>query len=565
MRSLIKLSSAIITASLLSACGGSSSNSSENKTAGAEIDPVIKPVIEPVTKPEVEPVTEKVKNIIMMIGDGMGPQQVGLLQDFATHSKTDIYKNRDTALEMFANSGQVAFSSTTPVGGLVVDSACSATQLATGKPALSEVVGLDIDGNSTETILEMAKAAGKATGLISDTRITHATPAAFASHQAHRSMENEIAVDMLENNVDVMLGGGLRYWLPQGSSSDNTALVELINEPTVRIKSKRKDDRNLLTEAETAGYELAFNVDQLDAVEGGKVLGLFSYSAMLDGIAYSTCKKADSCIQPSLAEMTTKALDILSKDEDGFFLMIEGGQIDWAAHNNDAGDMLHQLLKFDESIQAVYDWVKDRDDTLVVITADHETGGFSFSYSRKDIPEADASIVGDAFVESNREYKPNFNFASPDLLDKLYEQKKDFYNIWYQAGGDLGDVEPTAVDLLAAINGNTEFPITQADADRILEHEANEYHEAGHKYLAAAEFPKVDDFEEFYVYGEEVHLNLIGRALAKHQNTVWSTGTHTHTPVQVIAWGPKEAQQRFNGLMNHVEVGAQLIEALKAK
>ena len=551
MRSLIKLSSAIITASLLSACGGDSSSSDSSSRTNAA------------SSPESQASAGKIKNVIMMIGDGMGPQQVGLLQDFATHSKTDIYKNRETALKLFANSGQVAFSSTTPVGGLVVDSACSATQLATGKPALSEVVGLDIDGNSTETILEMAKAAGKSTGLISDTRITHATPAAFASHQAHRSMENEIAVDMLENNVDVMLGGGLRYWIPQGSSNASADLVTLIDEPTVKIKSKRKDDRNLLTQAQTAGYELAFNADQLDAVEGGKVLGLFSYSAMLDGISYTACKKADSCIQPSLADMTTKALDILSKDEDGFFLMIEGGQIDWAAHNNDAGDMLHQLLKFDESIQAVYDWVADRNDTLVVITADHETGGFSFSYSRKDIPAADPTIVGDAFVEANRDYKPNFNFANPDLLDKLYAQKKDFYNIWYQAGGDLGDVEPTSVDLLNAINGNTEFTITQADADRILEHEVNEYQEADHKYLAATEFPKVDDFEEFYVYGEEVHLNLIGRALAKHQNTVWSTGTHTHTPVQVIAWGPKEAQQRFNGLMNHVEVGAQLIEAMK--
>jgi alkaline phosphatase len=551
MRSLIKLSSAIITASLLSACGGDSSSSDSSSRTNAA------------SSPESQASAGKIKNVIMMIGDGMGPQQVGLLQDFATHSKTDIYKNRETALKLFANSGQVAFSSTTPVGGLVVDSACSATQLATGKPALSEVVGLDIDGNSTETILEMAKAAGKSTGLISDTRITHATPAAFASHQAHRSMENEIAVDMLENNVDVMLGGGLRYWIPQGSSNASADLVTLIDEPTVKIKSKRKDDRNLLTQAQTAGYELAFNADQLDAVEGGKVLGLFSYSAMLDGISYTACKKTDSCIQPSLADMTTKALDILSKDEDGFFLMIEGGQIDWAAHNNDAGDMLHQLLKFDESIQAVYDWVEDRNDTLVVITADHETGGFSFSYSRKDIPEADMSIVGDAFVEANRDYKPNFNFANPDLLDKLYAQKKDFYNIWYQAGGDLGDVEPTSVDLLNAINGNTEFTITHADSDRILEHEVNEYQEADHKYLAATEFPKVDDFEEFYVYGEEVHLNLIGRALAKHQNTVWSTGTHTHTPVQVIAWGPKEAQQRFNGLMNHVEVGAQLIEAMK--
>jgi alkaline phosphatase len=233
--------------------------------------------------------------------------------------------------------------------------------------------------------------------------------------------------------------------------------------------------------------------------------------------------------------------------------------------------MLHQLLKFDESIQAVYDWVKDRDDTLVVITADHETGGFSFSYGRKDLPAADETIIGDAFVESNRDYKPNFNFATPDLLDKLYAQKKDFYSMWDAAGGEMDsygsedNIEPEAADLMAVINANTEFTITLADAERILEHEENAYKVDGHKYLDVTHFPKVDAFEEFYVYGEEVHLDLMGRALAKHQNTVWSTGTHTHTPVQVISWGPKEAQQRFNGLMNHVEVGAQLIEAMTAE
>jgi alkaline phosphatase len=506
-----------------------------------------------------------VKNIIMMIGDGMGPQQIGLLKEFASHSTVGqsaaFYKDKKTALETFADQGSFALSRTGPYGSIVVDSACSATQLATGKPALSEVIGLDKEGNPTETVLEAAKAMGKATGLVTDTRVTHATPASFAAHQTHRSLENAIASDMLATGVDVMLGGGLRYWIPQGSSSANVKLVELIDEPTINIKSKREDDRNLLVEAQAENYSLAFNGEQLNKIESGKVLGLFHYSAMLDGIAYSNCKAADTCIQPSLTDMTKKALDILSKDEDGFFLMIEGGQIDWAAHNNDAGDMLHQMLKFDEAIAAVYDWVKERDDTLVVITADHETGGFGFSYSRKNIPEGNTSIGG-LFSELAEGYKPNFNFGDYAILDKLYEQKKDFYNIWYEAGGDLGDVEPSAENLMAAMNANTSFPITLEDAEKVIAHEDNAHQVHGHKYLSTAQFPKVDDFEEFYVYGEEVHLNLMARALGKYQNTVWSTGTHTHTPVGVIAWGPKAGTDLFRGLMTHVEVGGKMFDAL---
>lgn len=510
--------------------------------------------------PKSEP---KAKNVILMIGDGMGPQQVGLLHDFALHSSSPIYKNRKAAIEQFADTGSVAFSNTGPHNSLVVDSACSATQLATGKPALSEVIGLDIEGKPVQTSLEAAKALGKATGLISDTRVTHATPGSFAAHQAHRSMENEIASDMLANNVDVMLGGGLRYWIPQEVNSDaaiKTAVTAQVNGAEIRIKSKRKDSRNLLSEATEAGYSLAFDGAQMQAATGDKLLGLFHYSTMLDGIAYSTCKAANNCKQPGLAEMTKKALDILSKDPDGFFLMVEGGQIDWAAHNNDAGDMLHQMLKFDESVQAVYDWVKDRNDTLVIITADHETGGFGFSYSRKDVP--DPVAMGGEFTANG--YHPKFNFADYSILDKLYLQKKDFYNIWYEAGGDLGSKFPTPESLMTAMNNNTEFDITLEQAKEILQREKHEYQVEGHKYLDQSEFPKVNDFKEFYVYGDEVHLNLMGRQLSNQQNTVWSTGTHTHTPVQVIAWGPDSAKDQFTGLMEHAEVGARIMDVVKA-
>lgn len=132
-----------------------------------------------------------------MIGDGMGPQQVGLLESYAKLAPNSIYKGKPTALYQLAQDGVIGSSLTHPDDAIVVDSACSATMLATGISTGSEVIGIDPDGNSIETVLEKAKRMGKATGLVSDTRMTHATPAAFAAHQPHRSLENEIASDML--------------------------------------------------------------------------------------------------------------------------------------------------------------------------------------------------------------------------------------------------------------------------------------------------------------------------------------------------------------------------------
>ncbi len=143
---------------------------------------------------------------------------------------------------------------------------------------------------------------------------------------------------------------------------------------------------------------------------------------MNDGIVYSNSKNDPTRTQPTLTEMTEKALSLLSKDEDGFFLMVEGGQIDWAGHRNDAGRMLHEMLKFDEAIHSVYEWAKDRDDTLIIVTADHETGSFGFSYSSKDLP-APEKRTGEAFKKYD--YAPNYNFGAFDILDGLYNQKKE--------------------------------------------------------------------------------------------------------------------------------------------
>ncbi|MDX1301273.1 alkaline phosphatase [Photobacterium sp.] len=493
-------------------------------------------------------VSAEIKNVILMIGDGMGPQQVGLLETYANNAPHSIYKGKTTALYKLAEEGVIGSSLTHPEDAIVVDSACSATMLATGIYTASEVIGINPNGDHVETVLEKAKRLGKATGLVSDTRLTHATPAAFAAHQPHRSLENEIASDMLETGVDVMLSGGLRHWIPK-STNDKGAIykeLEKLTQGDVYLKSKRKDDRNLLTEATSQGYSLAFNKEMLDKAQGEKLLGLFSYSGMNDGIAYSKSRNDPNRTQPALKEMTEKALDLLSKDKDGFFLMVEGGQIDWAGHSNDAGTMLHEMIKFDEAVQSVYQWAKDRDDTLIIVTADHETGSFGFSYSSQGLPKPEKRS-GQAFQK--RDYAPNFNFGKFDILDGLYNQKMSYATMF----SEFDKAQQTPEKLAEIVNANSDFPITVAQAANIMTTKPNPYHQDNHQYLAEEEVPAINDFDAFFPYNDRG--NLLAREHATGQNTVWGTGTHTHTPVNVFAWGPLKEIIPVSKIMHHSELG----------
>lgn len=540
---------ALATCSLLTACGSDDNNSSDrNDEAG------------------------KVKNLILMIGDGMGAQQIGLLEEYVRRAPDSHLDTKVTSLQKFAESGRMGLSLNAPMGdrpSLVVDSACSATQLATGQGSISEAVGLDDAGNKAETILEKAKKMGKATGLVSDTRLTHATPAAFASHQPHRSKENDIAAELIDSGmVDVMLGGGSRHWVP--NADDFGPMAEQLNAPSHVIKKSKRDaddERNLILDAKDAGYSLAFTKTQLNAATGTKLLGLFDDSAMNDGIEYTACQNGNDsskCVdEPSLADMTKKALDVLSQDEDGFFLMIEGGQIDWAGHVNDTGWLLHEMLKFDEAVAAVYEWVEERNDTLVVITGDHETGGFGFSYHKHEIPDAEA-LAGNGMKDEP--YKPQYNFGSLDTLDKIYAQSRSFYDIFDEIDGDWDFRETDPADWLTAVNNSVhaDFKVDAAAAERIAarkDAKPEQIHE-DHKYLSHADVPAINDFADFYVYANEDQGPLIARELAAKQSVTWGNGTHTAAPVPVYAFGPTEVTEKFSTLQHHIELGQKMIDAL---
>ena len=296
------------------------------------------------------------KNVILLIGDGMGQNQVSA----ASYFKGEGFGTGELEMNTFKSVG---FAQTFSHDNTVTDSAAAATAFSASHKTDNNVVGkAPKDDEHTEeeehfdvaTVLEDAEATGKATGLVSTARITHATPAAFASHIDHRDKENEIAVQMLlDHDVDVLLGGGKRHFL---SKQDG---------------GKREDGRNLIEEAKKKGYTVAEDANGLDSAKEGKLLGLFNDSHMTYELDRDLTK------EPSLAEMTEKALDVVDKKDKGFFLMVEGGRIDHAGHANFPAENIHETLAFDDAIKIAKEYAEDNEDTLVIVSADHETGGMS--------------------------------------------------------------------------------------------------------------------------------------------------------------------------------------------
>lgn len=285
------------------------------------------------------------RNIILFIGDGMGLAQVTAARISLGHPNASLAMDsmRYAAL-VKTHSADVEGSS-----GVITDSAAAATAMATGHKTKNGMLGVLPDGRSVRSILEAARSQGRSTGLVTTVTITHATPAGFAAKVASRGDEAEIAVQLLERRVDVLLGGGEAFFLPQSAAG-----------------SKRKDDRNLLDEARAAGYRVVRTREELAGATDGRILGLF-HPSYLQG----------SAAEPSLAEMTQAALRVLSRNRKGFFLMVEGGQIDGACHANDAPAAVKQTLEFDAAVAVGLEFARKHGDTLVIVTADHETGGLS--------------------------------------------------------------------------------------------------------------------------------------------------------------------------------------------
>lgn len=240
----------------------------------------------------------------------------------------------------------------------ITDSAAAGTAMATGVKTNNGVIGLDTDGNELQTILETSKENGKSSGLVATSTITHATPASFASHVESRNNETEIAGQLLANEVDVILGGGKNNFLPasQGGNQEEVNLIE-----------HAKDNGYQFVETQS---DLLNNKD-IALQKGEKLLGLFADDALAPELHRAETE------EPSLAEMTGAAIDILNENKKGFFLVVEGSQIDWAGHANDAGYAMTEIQAFEKAVEEAINFAEEDGQTLVVVAGDHDTGGMT--------------------------------------------------------------------------------------------------------------------------------------------------------------------------------------------
>ncbi len=285
---------------------------------------------------------QPIKNVIFMIGDGTGIAQLysGQLHEVGPDGYLHAQRLPITGIVK-----------THAEDDLITDSASGATAYSCGIKTKNGVIAQDSDGNECVTLLELSQKAGMKTGLIATSGVTHATPASFATHIDSRNKYSEIAEQLVESEVDVILGGGLEYFLPLDSAG-----------------SSRADQLNLISNFEERGYSIVLDRQAMIEEDSDRIVGFFSPGGL----------PSKSRI-PSLSEMTSKAVENLSSKENGFFLMIEGSQIDWGGHANNTPYVLREVKDFDDAIGVVLSFADQNPGTLVIVTADHETGGMTIN------------------------------------------------------------------------------------------------------------------------------------------------------------------------------------------
>ncbi len=304
---------------------------------------------QPDTPKETPPV--KPKNVILLIGDGMGLSQV---------STSFYYNENEPNFKRFKHIGLIE---TSPVGAKITDSAAGATAFSAGKKSYNGAIGVDTDTTALKTILEIAAEKQHKTGVISTSSITHATPASFYAHVKSRRMQEEIAQQMVDAPVDFFVGGGIKWF------------------------ARRSDSVNLLPALAEKGFVM--DTTALNAPATWDINQKYGYLLANDGMPRMLDGRGDF-----LPNATQMALDFLSKDTTGFFLMVEGSQIDWGGHANDAEYIVTETIDFDKTIGAVLDFAEKDGNTLVIVTADHETGGFTLAGTPTDSGNDYGQITG---------------------------------------------------------------------------------------------------------------------------------------------------------------------------
>ena len=431
-------------------------------------------------------------NVILFIADGTGPASLTMARDYL--------RDREGREALALDSIQTGAARTHSSDSRVTDSAASATAMAAGVKTYNGAIAVDTLKRPVATVLEAAEGRGMATGLVATSRISHATPAAFAAHVPMRSMEDEIARQMLRRDVDVVFGGGRQHF-----TADTT------------LGGTRADSLDLLAQAREDGYKVVLDREGFDSELQTPVLGLFTPGHM----AYEIDR--DPAAEPSLAEMTMRAIELLEGDEDGFFLMVEASRIDHAGHANDAAAHLGDLLAYNEAVAAALAYARQNGETLVVATSDHETGGLSlgrnvdgagvYAWEPRVLAGVQAShgaIIG-ALLEADAAGRPDTTSVQTDSVAAA-EAEEALADVLADLAG-IGD-----------LSGDERTGLQAALADGAL-------------------------------------LNaLLSEIVSRRAVVGWTTNGHTAVDVPLYAYGP--GQEHFTGNVDNTAIGQALADVL---
>ena len=439
--------------------------------------------------PVSETKTPSPKNIVILFADGVAATQ----WDFGRYSSKVLRQQPFVTTDLFHRGIGLLISS--PHGVYVTDSAAAGSAMATGFKVENGVLSVTPDGKSVRTLMQAAKTKGKRIGLVSTAPIYDATPAAFSMNSKSRRDSQALVDKYLALEPDVLLGGGADYFLPAETAG-----------------GKRKDGRDIIAAFRGKGWQVVNNTAELKGAGGAKLIGLFADEDMDFDI------ESDRAKEPTMAEMTAAALKALSQaNAKGFVLLVENENTDTAGHANDAASLMRALWAIDDAVKVALEFQRNSPDTLVIVTGDHETGGFSPTYALKNLSSLSSSnrfYFGDAQLKMLAPITLSFTTAAEKLGKK--------------PSGE-------ALDALVAKH----FPGFKLDADL--------------RELILKQKP----LERNHAY---VVQNVLGRMVARQTGIYWGTGGHTSEPVLVGAVGP--GADLFRGYRDNTDFGRNLLRLI---
>lgn len=484
--------------------------------------------VEAVEKSEV---SSAPKYVFLFIGDGMSYPQIQSTADYLGAQNDDDYFMAQPSLDdnqgaildgpeylNFMNFEAVGSAVTYDANSFAPDSASTATSISTGRKTYSGTINVDVTGTENfETITEKVHdQLGMKVGIISSVNLNHATPAAFYAHQASRNSYYEIGLELIESGFEYFAGGGLKKVNGYDSETPSDNLYEL---------------------AESAGYTVTFTNEEASAItsDSGKVILIDEYLADSDAMAYEIDRTDDMW---SLADYVEKGIEVLDNDN-GFFMMCEGGKIDWACHANDAASTIHDTVAFADAVQVAIDFAKDHaDETLIIVTGDHETGGLTIGFAGTDY---------DTYLTLLESQKISFQKFDDEYISAYKEDGTSF--------------EEALVDIEELFGLKAEG---QEDNKLVLTaYELEQLRVAFEKSINDTETGE-DAQLEYVMYGTYNPLSVTLTHILNNKSGVSFTSySHTGLPVAVLADGVNA--EVFDGYYDNTEIFKKMAEILNVQ